>query len=49
MKMESSTFANQMEADQRRTVTAISASEFKMENTGALAGGGIRYAFKRAN
>jgi len=49
MKMESSTFANQMEADQRRTVTAISATELKMENTGALAGGGIRYVFKRAN
>jgi hypothetical protein len=49
MKMEPSTFPNQMEADQRRTVTAISSSDLKMENTGALAGGGIRYAFKRAN
>jgi hypothetical protein len=49
MKMESSTFANQLEADQKRTVTAISATELKMENAGALAGGGIRYVFKRAN
>jgi len=30
-------------------VTAISANDLKMENTGALAGGGIRYTFKRAN
>ena len=41
--------APKLEADQKRTVTAISATELKMENAGALAGGGIRYVFKRAN
>jgi hypothetical protein len=47
MKIESSSFANQLDMDQKRTVTAISASELKMQNTTALTGGQIYYGFKK--
>jgi len=49
MKLESSTFANQVGIDQKRTVTAISSTELRMQNTTVLAGGQIHYVFKRAN
>jgi len=49
MKLESSTYANQLGMDQKRTVSAISANELKMQNTTVVGGGGeIRYTFKRA-
>jgi hypothetical protein len=48
VKVEVSTFANQVNADQKRTVTSISADELKMVNTTVLSGGQISYAFKRA-
>jgi hypothetical protein len=49
IKAESSTFANQIGREQKRTVTAISATELKMQNTTTLSGGLIRYVFKKAN
>ena len=48
LKIEASTFANQVAADQKRTVTSVSADELKMVNTTVLSGGQISYAFKRA-
>ncbi len=49
MNIESSSFANQVGAVQKRTVSAISASELKYENTTVLTGGQIYVAFKKAN
>jgi hypothetical protein len=48
LKVEASTFANQVGADQKRTVTSVSPDELKMVNTTVLSGGQISYAFKRA-
>ncbi len=48
LQIEVSTFANQVGADQKRTVTSVSAEELKMVNTTVLSGGQISYAFKRA-
>jgi len=48
LKIEASTFANQIGADQKRTITSISANELNMVNTTVLSGGQISYAFKRA-
>jgi hypothetical protein len=48
VKVEASTFANQVGVDQKRTITSVSADELKMVNTTVLSGGQISYAFKRA-
>src|SRR5262245_41515951 len=48
VKVEVSTFANQVGVDQKRTITSVSADELKMVNTTVLSGGQISYAFKRA-
>ncbi len=48
LKIETSTFPNQVNADQKRTVTSISADELKMMNTTVISGGQISYTFKRA-
>jgi Lipocalin-like domain len=48
LKVEASTFPNQVGADQKRTVTSVSPDELKMVNTTVLSGGQISYAFKRA-
>jgi hypothetical protein len=48
LNIEVSTFANQVGADQKRTVTSVSADELKMVNTTVVSGGQISYAFKRA-
>ncbi len=49
MKIESSSFPNQVGMDQKRIVTSISATELKMQNTTALSGGQIFYVLKRAD
>ena len=49
MKVESSSFANQLGSDQKRTVTSITPTELKMQNTTVLSGGQIYYVYKRAN
>ena len=48
VKVEVSTFANQVGVDQKRTIASVSADELKMVNTTVLSGGQISYAFKRA-
>jgi hypothetical protein len=49
MRIESSTYPNQLGMDQKRTVNFISANELKMQNTTVVGGGGeIRYTYKRA-
>jgi hypothetical protein len=48
VKVEASTFANQVGADQKRTISSLSADELKMVNTTVLSGGQISYTFKRA-
>jgi len=48
LKIEGSTFANQIGADQKRTIQSLTADELKMTNTTVLSGGQISYTFKRA-
>jgi hypothetical protein len=48
VKVEASTFANQVGVDQKRTISSLSADELKMVNTTVLSGGQISYVFKRA-
>ena len=49
LKLEASSFPNQVGTDQKRTVTSISATELKLQNTAVISGGQISYVFKRAN
>ena len=49
LRVEASSFPNQLAGDQKRTVTALTGSELKYQNTTALTGGQIYYVFKRAN
>jgi hypothetical protein len=46
-KVEASSFPNQVGVDQKRTVTSISPTELKMQNTTPTSGGQIYYVFKR--
>jgi Lipocalin-like domain len=47
IKVEASSFPNQLGTDQKRTVTSISPTELKLQNTNAIGGGQIYYVFKR--
>jgi hypothetical protein len=49
LKLEASSFPNQVGTDQKRTVTSISTTELKLQNTAVISGGQISYVFKRAN
>ncbi len=49
LRVEASSFPNQLAGDQKRTITALTGSELKYQNTTALTGGQIYYVFKRAN
>jgi hypothetical protein len=49
LKLEASSFPNQVGTDQKRTITSISATELKLQNTAVISGGQISYVFKRAN
>lgn len=49
IKVKASSFPNQLGVDQKRTVTSISPTELKLQNTTAITGGQIYYVFKRAN
>jgi hypothetical protein len=48
LRVEASSFPNQVGADNKRTITSLSADELKYQNTTALTGGQINIAFKRA-
>lgn len=49
IKIEASSFPNQLGVDQKRTVTSISPTELKFQNTTTVSGGQIYYVFKRAD
>ena len=48
LKIESSTFPNQVGAPNKRTITSVSPSELKYQNTTVTSGGQIYVALKRA-
>jgi hypothetical protein len=48
LKIEASSFPNQVTANNKRTITLINADELKYQNTTALTGGQIYIAAKRA-
>jgi hypothetical protein len=48
LRVEASSFPNQVGADNKRTITSLTAGELKYQNTTPLTGGQIQYAFKRA-
>jgi hypothetical protein len=48
LRVETSSFPNQVGADNRRTITSLTPDELKYENTTALTGGQIYMTFKRA-
>jgi hypothetical protein len=48
LTVEASTFPNQVGAENKRTITLISANELKYQNTNPTSGGQINIAFKRA-
>jgi Lipocalin-like domain len=47
LNIESSSFPNQLGAPQKRTITLITPTELRYQNTTATAGGQIYYVFKR--
>ena len=48
LTVEASTFPNQVGAENKRTITLVSANELKYQNTNPTSGGQINIAFKRA-
>jgi hypothetical protein len=48
LRVEASSFPNQVGADNKRTITSLTADELKYQNTTALTGGQIYITFKRA-
>jgi hypothetical protein len=48
LKVEASSFPNQVGVDQKRTVVSISPTELKYQNTTPVSAGQIHYVFKRA-
>ena len=48
IRLESSTFPNQVGGEQKRTIASISANDLKLTNQSTLTGGVITYVMKRA-
>jgi hypothetical protein len=50
LKMDASTYANQLSVPQKRVITALTADELKLTNATPTAGDGssINFVFKRA-
>jgi len=48
LRVEASTFPNQVGSDQRRLITSLTADELRFQNPTAISGGQIYYGFKRA-
>ncbi len=48
LSVEASSFPNQIGADNKRTITSLTADELQYQNTTVLSGGQIYLAFKRA-
>jgi Lipocalin-like domain len=49
LRVEASSFPNQVGSEQKRTITSLTASELKLGNPTALTGGHIEYVMKRAS
>ena len=49
LRIEASSFPNQVGSEQKRTITSLTANELKMGNPTALSGGQITYVMKRAS
>ena len=49
LRVEASSFPNQVGNEQKRTITSLTASELKLSNPVALSGGQINYVLKRAS
>lgn len=48
LRLEASSFPNQLLTDQKRTIVSVTADELKYSNPIPLTGGQINYAFRRA-
>ena len=48
LRVEGSSFPNQIGSDQKRVITSLTADELKFQNTTAITGGAIYYVFRRA-
>jgi len=48
LRVEASTFPNQVGSEQKRTITSIAANDLQVSNPNASAGGQINYVMKRA-
>jgi hypothetical protein len=48
LRVEASSFPNQVGSEQKRTITSLTANELKLGNPTALSGGQINYVMKRA-
>jgi len=48
LRVEASSFPNQVGIDQKRTITSLTANELKLSNPTAVSGGQISYVMKRA-
>jgi hypothetical protein len=48
LRVEGSSFPNQMGSDQKRVITSLTADELKFQNPTAITGGAIYYVFRRA-
>jgi Lipocalin-like domain len=48
LRVEASSFPNQVGSEQKRSIESLTASELKLSNTTALTGGQINYVMKRA-
>jgi len=49
LRVEASSFPNQVGSEQKRTITSLTASELALSNPTALTGGQINYVMKRAS
>ena len=49
LRIEASSFPNLVGADNKRTITSLTADELRYENTTVLSGGRIDVTFKRAS
>ena len=48
LRVEGSSFPNQIGSDQKRVITSLTADELKFQNTTAITGGAIYYVLRRA-
>jgi hypothetical protein len=49
LRVEASSFPNQVGSEQKRTIASLTAGELKLSNPTVLTGGEIHYVMKRAS